>query len=123
MGLYNRLDEAIKAFMYKGGSKKSDKVAEKTSGEGIEFFELSKISLGLESFYTSYINKDFQNENGKIKQYKEMARMPEIADVIEDACNESTQEDEDDNIITLEIKDDELAGNKNVVKNLEDEFN
>lgn len=75
------------------------------------------------SFYNKYINKIFENERQKILDYREMAGFAEIGDVIEDATNESSQEDHDDRIIHLEILDPNLNDNENIVNNINKEFN
>jgi len=122
-----QLDEALKSFEKKGDSAVSDKFLGDRSGEGLE--EIGPItgygSVSLSSFnlfYQTYINKEFQNEIQKIKEYRGMADMPEIGDVIEDAVNEMTQEDDDGQVIRLEITDAELEKNTNIVNNLTDEF-
>ena len=75
------------------------------------------------TFYNKYINKVFENERQRIMNYREMALSPEVADVIEDATNESTQVDHDDRIIHLEIIDPKLNNNENIVANINKEFN
>lgn len=121
----NRIDEAIKAFVNKGQVA----VPKKETGEGFE--DITDVApgygqLGLSSFnrfYTQQINKTFEGEKEKIKEYKKMSEMPEIADCIEDATNESTQEDTEGNVLSLEIIDEDLSKNKNASKNIYNEFN
>ncbi|MFW6129709.1 MAG: portal protein [Atribacterota bacterium] len=115
------ITEEIEAFKPKKETKR-----EYTHGEGIESIEPGHTSERLSSFnlfYNRYLNVSHQNEKSKIKLYREMAEMPEVADVIEDAVIESTQEDIDGNIIKLEISDDKLAKNENISKTLNDNFN
>lgn len=125
----DQIEEAIKAFADKGKSSVSDELLMLTRGEGIGDLQLADAfgttSLGsFNLFYNKYINKAYANEVAKINEYRRMANMPEIADVVEDAVNESTQEGtEDRKVIKLEILDREIANNKNMVKNLQDEFN
>jgi len=81
--------------------------------------------VGLQSFnlfYNSYINRTFENELQKIEEYRNMAILPEVGDVIEDATNESTQEDEDGDILHLNITDPGLEDNENIVNNINNEF-
>lgn len=96
-------------------------------GEGWEYTQdidgYGALSLtSFNTFYTKYINKSFENERAKILNYREMAEYAEIADVIEDATNESTQVDHDDRIIHLEITDPKLSNNENIVSNINKEF-
>jgi hypothetical protein len=51
-----------------------------------------------------------------------MAQMSEIADVIEDATNESVQLDDDGQCLYLKLKNKDLIDNENIAKNLNDEF-
>jgi len=121
-----RIDEAIKAFENKAGSKltKGD-----PGGEGIDdlaFLEgYGQVgTLTLNKFYNRYINKMHQNEVNKIMTYRSMADAPEIADIIEDACNEATQIDStDDGTFILDIRDETLSRNENITNILHSEFN
>lgn len=109
----------------KKGNPVSQKDLEKIKGEGFE--ELGGFGVtGLHSystFYNRYINQQFESENEKIREYRKMADMPEIADVIEDAVNESTQVDDNGKVLHLEFLNKELANNTNVVDNITKEFN
>jgi hypothetical protein len=97
------------------------------TGEGWEnlqeFPGIGHLALGsFNLFYNKYINPQWLSEREKIIGYREMALMAEVADVIEDATNEATQEDSDGNVITLEIRDPELSRNENIVNNINKEF-
>ena len=120
----NRIDEQIEAFKPKK-QREATKIAR--SGEGFEDIDFilngQYNALGFNSFYRTYINQTFQNELERLKFYRDMAQYPEIADVLEDAAMESTQEDYEGGIVKLNIIDEELNGNKNVAKNLQKEFN
>lgn len=102
------LNERIEAF-------KPKKVKDDRSkrGEGIE--DYSAISgygsYGVSSFnqfYNRHINMVFESEKAKILAYRNMAMMPEIGDVIEDAVIEATQETETGEIFDLQINNSEL---------------
>lgn len=121
----NRMDEAIKAFEEKPKPKLRDTLA--TRGEGWEdVVDIPGVGrTGLQSFnmfYNSLINRQFDNEIQRIWEYRSMAAQAEVADVIEDATNESTQEDDDGNVFHLDIIDRELQKNENIVRNLRQEF-
>lgn len=121
-----RVDESIPAFKSKGQDYQEN--VEAVGGEGIEDIDLERgfgaIQVGsFNMFYRNYINKSFENERMRILGYRQMAETPEIADVIEDAVNESTQEDDEGRLLTLEITDDKLSENKNMSKNIFNEFN
>lgn len=116
------INESIESFR-----PKREKQTKHLEGEGVE--DLNQITgygaLGLNSFntfYSNYINKQFNSEIERIKQYRQMAQMPEISSVIEDATLESTQEDQDGDMMFLDIVDDELKKNDNIVNNLQKEF-
>ena len=120
------LDESIKSFANKGDGAVSPKKVDDMSGEGVENLAGSYGLVGLGSFNTFYdsnINKTFKNEQARIKNYREMAEAPEIADVIEDSINESTMENDDGNILNFVITDDDISSNKNITETLIKEFN
>jgi hypothetical protein len=124
--LQHQIQESIPAFKSKGEAL-PDAQLHAQRGEGWEHIQnipgFNKLNLGsFNSFYSKYINKTFENERGKIYEYRDMANFPEIADVIEDATNESTQLDQDDKLIHLEITDKRLSENENIVDNLNKEF-
>ena len=58
----------------------------------------------------------------KLNEYRNIARYPEVAEVLEDIVYESTQKDVNGDIIKLHIVDSELEANENVVKNIYNEF-
>lgn len=124
-----KIDEALKPFEGKGDSapqRQRDLFAQR--GEGVEdIYNVQGFgNVGLSSFntfYDRYINKRFENEIARIWGYRQMAEMTEIADIIEDATNESTQEDGDGKVFQLDVIDADLAKNDNIVKNINKEFN
>ena len=122
-GSDNRIDEQIEALKPK---KQRDTTKIARSGEGFEDIDFilngQYNALGFNNFYRTYINQSFQNELERLKYYREMSLYPEIADVIEDASMESTQEDYNGSIIKLDIIDEEINSNKNIVQNLQKEF-
>jgi hypothetical protein len=121
------IGEEMKAFQNKGQYSLKLKDILATKGEGWEnLVDIPGYAYtGAQSFnmfYNTYINKVFENELQRIAEYRSMAATSEISDVIEDAVNESTQEDDNGQVFHLEIKDKELEKNENVVNNLKKEF-
>lgn len=121
------LQEEIKAFSKKGDYRQSLKTIMAQKGEGWETLAeipgFNSIQVqGFNLFYNSYINRVFENEVQRIYEYRQMANTPEISDVIEDAVNESTQEDDVGEVFHLDIKDKNLKSNENIVNNLKREF-
>ena len=121
------LQEEIKAFQGKGQYKTNLKKILATKGEGWE--TVAEIpgygATQMQSFnvfYSTYINRVFENELQRIEEYRSMAMTGEVSDVIEDAVNESTQEDDIGEVFHLVIKDKALQKNDNIVKNLKAEF-
>lgn len=127
MGLFDRfkrVDESTPAFRGKG---EQEGVKLKSKGEGIEDVAMADAFGGTQlgsfnMFYDSYINKAYKDEVQKIYKYRQMAEMPEIMDVVEDAANESTQENMEGRVLFLDIRDEDLAKNENIVKALLKEF-
>lgn len=110
--------------------KRSYKDIVSRAGEGME--ELQPVSgYGLYGknevksfnlFYNSYIDFQLKNEREKIKNYRTMARMPEIGEVLEDVVTESTQTDFEGKKLKLIIRDSEISNNDNISKMLQKEF-
>ena len=124
---FTQIDEATKEFQNVGIRMTPEEQAA-SRGEGWESIHqipgVGHLSLtSFNSFYSNYIDRMYENEVGKIFTYREMAAFTEVADVIEEATNESSQIDQDDRVIHLEIIDPELAKNENIVNNLNKEFN
>jgi len=122
-----RIDESIKSFKGKGEDSLSDKEWRDLSGEGVEDVALLQMTgsqgiLGFNNFFNSFINKTYENELYRIMNYRVMAEYPEIADVIEDACNEACKPDENLNMINLNIIDEKIKENENIGKVLQREF-
>lgn len=120
-----QLTEGIAAFKEKPAPTMRSLM--NTRGEGWETIQdIPGVgNVGLQSFnmfYNSYINRMYENELGKIEEYRNMAMLPEIGDVIEDAVNESTQENETGDLVHLDITDSKLEDNENILKNITDEF-
>jgi len=120
-----RTDEAIQAFKPVGEPTYKQTLAQ--AGEGWE--SLTEIpgfgNVGLSSFntfYNNHINRIFENEIQRILEYRQMAEMSEISDVIEDATNEAIQEDDNGKIVHLTITDRKLEENENIVRNIRQEF-
>lgn len=123
----NVITEEIKAFSNKGQYNKNISDLMNQRGEGWETLAeipgFNSVQVqGFNLFYNSYINRVFENEVQKIIEYRKMAVTPEISDVIEDAVNESTQEDDVGEVFHLDIIDKNLQSNENIVNNLKKEF-
>lgn len=122
------LKEEIKAFKGMGKYNRSLKTIMNQKGEGWETLAeipgFNSVQVqGFNLFYNTYINRVLQNEIQRIEEYRSMAVTPEISDVIEDAVNECTQEDDVGEVFHLEIVDKDLESNENIVNNLKREFN
>jgi len=121
-----KLDEELKQFENKGEIIPNKSVIEKSSGEGIEDFSVSGYSQfgvsGINNFYNQFLNTIITNNINRLNEYRKMAQLPEIADVIEDAVNESLEENEDGKTLEFEIIDPELIKNQNTINTLNDEF-
>jgi hypothetical protein len=95
---------------------------EKKSGEGFEVSDFGVQSMGtFNTFFSSYINKQAKGNIATLSMYREMAGNPEIADVLEDAVNESLQQTVDGDLITLKLGED-ITKSETLSKNLHNEF-
>lgn len=116
-----RTDEAIDAF------KSPPEREAKIHGEGIQDIGLmagsySQTTQSFNVFSKQFLDRSYNNEVEKLKDYRDIACMPEVAEVIEDAANECTQQDDEGDIFKLKIVDDDLDANQNAVKNITDAF-
>jgi hypothetical protein len=121
------LSESIKAFANKGEKDLTTAQSNKRTGEGYDenSFVAGFGNVGLTSFnmfYDRYIDSQLDNEKNKIFEYRRIAELTEIADVVEDVTNESTQKDDAGKVVHLDILDDEILKNENIVNNIMDEF-
>lgn len=121
------LDESLDVFKNKGDPLSSAELAA-TQGEGIEQLPITTGAgavgfYGINSFFNNYINLSFENEVQKILEYRRMSQMAEIQEVIDDAVIESTQEDENGDIIKLTISDTDIEANANISNMIQQEFN
>jgi|GEM_PF-6669011 hypothetical protein len=120
------VQEELKAFQSKAEIP-TEVDLKSATGEGWEnlheFPGIGHLAIGsFNLFYNKYVNPSWANERQKIFGYREMALMTEVADVIEDATNEATQEDINGDLLTLEIRDAVLSKNENIVNNINKEF-
>lgn len=125
------LDESLKPFAGKQDKITNEKKLRDRYGEGIEDFSaiangfalFGKSNVkGYNNFYKKFIDFSYKNEIEKIYEYRSIARFPEVAEVLEDVVNESTQLDISGDIIKLQIVDGDLSSNENVAKNIHKEF-
>lgn len=119
------VNESIKAFKTKS-DELTNKQMSNRSGEGVERFDITgfgNASVGsFNTFYSSYINKVYNNEISRVSNYRDMATNPEISDIIEDAINESLQKNDDDEVITIQIEDDTINNKESLIKRIKEEF-
>jgi hypothetical protein len=120
------VNEAIDLFKDKGVDITRKELLNRT-GEGVE--DILNVSgygqvglLSFNTFYKNYINKEFEDQLARLRAYRNMASLSEISDVIEDATNESIQENYDGRLLQLTIKDDDINSNENMLKNIDKEF-
>lgn len=128
----DQLNEALKPFEDRLSKSAMLKIARKRSGEGIEDFSQMGSAFGafgvetnfsnLNNFYKKFIDTAVKDAQERIIQYRNIAQYPEIAEVIEDIINESTQVDNSGRILQLTISDPELAANSNMSKTIVTEF-
>jgi len=122
------IKEEIKSFQGMGDFSRGMKTIMSQKGEGWETLAeipgFSNVQVqGFNLFYSTYINRVFEYELQRIEEYRSMATTPEISDVIEDAVNESTQDDDIGEVFHLDILDKALKENENMTKTLKNEFN
>ena len=115
------VNESTNTFKYKNKELTSKK-SKNEQGEGYQdAFSISSIS-SFNSFYNNHINQQLKTNIEVIENYRRMAIMPEISDVVDDCVIESTQENLEGQIFTLNIKDEKILKNETVMKVIKQEF-
>jgi len=119
------ITEETKAFKNKGKSGVTKNAKINTRGEGFDDvldIGFAKNSVGsFNGFFNNFINTQFTDKRAKIENYRTMAEMPEISSVIEDISIETTQEDANGKIVSIDILKKELE-NENIQKNIKEQF-
>ena len=95
--------------------EKEEKDIEKMGATEFEMFQ------SMEYYYSSI----YGTTSDKIrlaKEYREMAMFPEVADALDEICDEAIVPDDQGEILSLRFNDEALQKNKNKTKNLQKEF-
>lgn len=114
------LNESIAAF--KNTVQADRREVENSFGEGISDLSFTSSFSNTSSSLNMFSKQLFNTELPKLKIYRDIATMPEVCEVLEDASNESTQQNDEGDVVVLEITDDKLEDNENVLKNIKDAF-
>lgn len=95
-----------------------DDPKEKLEHVGVSEFELIQSS----EYYYNSIYYNFSDKNKIIKEWREMAGFPEIADALDNICDEAIDTDENGEVIKLHVNNEKLLKNENKMKNLQGEW-
>lgn len=85
---------------------------------GVSEFEMVQSS----EYYYNSIYYNFSDKNKVIKEWREMAGFPEIADALDNICDEAINTDENGEVIKLQVNNEKILNNENKMKNLQAEF-
>ena len=109
------LEENPKIINSFDSTKDKQKDSEKMGATEFDMFQ------SMEYMYSSI----YSTSSDKIrlsKEYREMAMFPEVADALDEICDEAIAPDDTGDILSLQFDDETLSKNKNKVKNLQKEF-
>jgi len=96
--------------------KDSDKDYEKFGVSEYESFQQS-------SYYYSSVYFQASDKEKMMKEYREMANFPEVADALDDICDEATVQSEDGEVMHLQVNNEKILKNENIMKNIQAEYN
>lgn len=91
---------------------------EKLEHVGISEFEMVQNS----EYYYNSIYYNFSDKTKVVKEWREMAGFPEIADALDNICDEAIDIDENGEVVKLQITKEEIINNENMMMNLQTEF-
>lgn len=74
------------------------------------------------SYYSQMIYSQTADKAKAIKEYREMANFPEVADALDDITDEAISPDDNGEICYLDVDNDKISKNKNIMLNLQKEF-
>jgi len=95
-----------------------DDPKEKLEHIGISEFEMVQNS----EYYYNSIYYNFSDKVKVIKEWREMAGFPEVADALDNICDEAVAVDENGKTVKLQINKEEINKNENKMKNIQAEF-
>lgn len=96
---------------------------EEKEEKDLEKMGISEYEMFLsQEYYYNNVYGTTSNKTKLVKEYREMAMFPEVADAIDEICDEAIAPDEKGEILALQFDDETLAKNKNKIKNLQKEF-
>lgn len=104
--------------------KAFDKIKDPTpEQEGIEKLGISDFEMMQQTeYYYGSIYFNTSDKERMLKEYREMANFPEIADAIDNITDEAIDFDTNGEVIKLQINNEDISDNENMMKNLQSEF-
>jgi len=85
---------------------------------GVSEYELVQQS----QFYYNSIYFTASDKEKMMKEYREMANYPEVADALDDICDEGIAQDEEGEVMHLQVNNEKILQNENIMKNLQAEY-
>ena len=95
--------------------EKEEKDIEKMGATEFEMFQSME-------YYHNSIYGTTSDKTRLAKEYREMSMFPEVADALDEICDEAIVPDDQGEILSLRFDDETLLKNKNKTKNLQKEF-
>jgi len=126
MSIWNLITENVKIFkpFEKIATPAQRVAAGAAKDDGIEKIGYSEWeTLNISSQY--YFNSIYSltaNKEKLIKEYREMANFPEVADALDEICDEAICQDDEGIIMSLRVNNDKISNNGNMLKNLQKEY-
>lgn len=98
--------------------------AEEREDDSLEKMGISEYDMCLsQEYYYQNIYGNSADKTKLLKEYREMAMFPEVADAIDEICDEAISSDDNGEFLFLQLDNDALSRNNNKSKNLQKEFN
>jgi hypothetical protein len=86
---------------------------------GVSEYEMVQQS----SYYYNSIYFQASDKEKMLKEYREMANFPEVADALDDICDEAIVQSEEGEVMHLQIQNEKILKNENILKNIQAEYN
>jgi len=105
----SKLNPKFKSFQ-DTGSKRTEALARQSVSSSSEYNELSPTAFfNIDSNFTQYMYANVQADKiARLRDYRVMAAFSEVAEALDEICDESVNKDENNRIVKLEFPNDDL---------------
>ena len=105
----NKLNPKFRTFQ-DTGSKRTEALARQSISSSTEYNSIDPAGIvGLDNNFTQYMYANIQHDKiSRLRDYRVMAAFSEVADALDEICDETVNKDKDGKVIKLELPDLEI---------------